>query len=152
MDGLSPQDYPWIWIGFGILAMVLEFIVPGMFIFFVGFSMTVTGLLILWIPLSTVFQFLIFSLISIFSIVFGSAFLKKLFPSEVSQDRMIKDDYVNQIVAVTEDILVNQKGGRVRFHGTDWDAYSTTERIPQGEKVRIISRDNLTYIVERIHP
>jgi membrane protein implicated in regulation of membrane protease activity len=151
MDGLSPQDYPWIWIGIGTIAMVLEFIVPGMFIFFVGFSMTVTGLLMLWLPLSTLFQFLIFSIVCIFSIIFGSAFIKKFFPSEVSEDRMIKDDYVNQIVAVTEDILLNQKGGRVHFRGTEWDAYSTTERIPSGEKVRILSRDNLTFIVERIH-
>jgi|JI8StandDraft_1071087.scaffolds.fasta_scaffold239022_2 membrane protein implicated in regulation of membrane protease activity len=148
MESIILQNLPWVWIIVGGILMSLELILPGMFIFFVGFSLVVTGLLSFCIPMTITIQMVVFSIISIISVLIGSAFLKKFFPSDVSRGGLIKDDFKNQIVFVTQDILVNQKSGRVSFHGTDWDAYCLTQRIPKGEKVRILDRDNLTFIVE----
>lgn len=145
---ISPEYYPWLWIVAGILLMISEFVVPGMFVIFIGFGSLVTGFISLFIPLTTWEQLLIMALLSIVSILFGSAFIKRIFPSEVTQDPIIKDEYRNEIVNVVSDILVNQKGGRIRYKGTEWDAISESARIPKGRRVRIISRDNLTFLVE----
>ncbi len=148
MESFVLQNLPWVWIVLGGILMSLELILPGMFVFFVGFSLFITGFLSIWIPMTITIQLVVFSIISIISVLVGSAFIKKFFPSDVSRGGLIKDDFKNQIVLVTQDILVNQKSGRVSFHGTDWDAYCLTQRISRGSKVRIVDRDNLTFIVE----
>jgi membrane-bound ClpP family serine protease len=85
-------------------------------------------------------------------IFLGGAALRKFFKSESSVDPYIKDDYLNQIVPVEMDILVERLGGKVFFQGTVWDAISKSERIPKGSYVRILARENLTFTVERVEP
>lgn len=148
MDLLSPEYIPWIWIAAGVLLMVSEFIVPGMFVIFIGFGAVVTGLISLLIPIGMTEKLVILTVTSIVSILVGSAFIKNIFPSTITKNDLIKDDFRNEIVPVISDIMVNQKGGRVKFQGTEWDAMSQSVRISKGERVRIISRDNLTFYVE----
>ncbi|WCL47867.1 NfeD family protein [Leptospira sp. GIMC2001] len=150
MDLLSPEYLPWIWIAAGVLLMVSEFVVPGMFVIFIGFGAIVTGLISLIIPIGMTEKLVILTVTSIVSILVGSAFIKNIFPSTITKNDLIKDDFRNEIVPVISDIMVNQKGGRVKFQGTEWDAMSQTVRIPKGERVRIISRDNLTFYVEQL--
>lgn len=128
--------------------MIGEFVIPGTFVVFVGFGAVVTGVFSIFFPLSLGMQVLIMAVTTGVSILFGSAFIKKIFPSTVTKDEMSDEPFRNEIVTVLNDILVNQKGGRIRYQGTDWDAYSETVRIPKGERVRILRRDNLTFIVE----
>lgn len=144
----DPSWEPYVWIGIGILLMIGEFIIPGTFVIFIGFGALVTGLLSLFLPLSFVAQILILAVTTGVSILFGSAFIKKIFPSTVTRDDVNGESYRNEIVTVVSDILVNQKGGRIRYQGTDWDAYSEECRISKGERVRILRRDNIAFVVE----
>jgi predicted membrane chloride channel (bestrophin family) len=93
MESIILQNLPWVWIIVGGILMSLELILPGMFIFFVGFSLVVTGLLSFCIPMTITIQMVVFSIISIISVLIGSAFLKKFFPSDVSRGGLIKDDF-----------------------------------------------------------
>ncbi len=52
-------------------------------------------------------------------------------------------------VAVAVDEISSGKEGFVRFHGEHWKARSDTAVAP-GQKVKIISREGLTLIVEQI--
>ena len=52
-------------------------------------------------------------------------------------------------VAVAVDEISSDKEGFVRFHGEHWKARSDTAVAP-GQKVKIISREGLTLIVEQI--
>ncbi|MCC5815924.1 MAG: NfeD family protein [Leptospira sp.] len=148
MNIIEPSWEPYVWIIVGVLIMIGEFVIPGTFVVFIGFGAVVTGVCSLFFPIGLGMQILIMAITTGVSILFGSAFIKKVFPSTVTKDEMSDEPFRNDIVTVQSDILVNQKGGRIRYQGTDWDAYSEGSRISKGERVRILRRDNLTFIVE----
>lgn len=144
------QNAPYFWIISGLIFIGLEFIFPGTFIMFLGIGGLITGIAARLIPLSFTSQAIIWMASTLGSLLIGGHFVRKLFKSEKSVDPFVKDDYLNQIVSVEQDVLVGQLSGKVRFQGTVWDAISTESRIPKGEKVRILKRENLTFIVEKV--
>nr|WP_242935151.1 NfeD family protein [Leptospira kobayashii] len=144
------EQSPYLWIIGGILFLALEFVFPGTFIMFLGIGGIITGITARLIPMSFTAQVVIWMISTLASLILGGSAVKKLFKSESTVDPFIKDDYLQQIVPVETDILVGQLGGKVRFQGTVWDAISQKERIPKGSQVRILSRDNLTFTVEKI--
>ncbi|EMO78446.1 nodulation efficiency protein NfeD domain protein [Leptospira kirschneri str. 200801925] len=77
----------------------------------------------------------------------GSTAIRKIFPAQIEHS-IPKNDEVGKLVPVVKDVLVERKGGRVLFQGVEWDAISKKSRIPKGNKARILSRDNLTFLVE----
>ena len=58
------------------------------------------------------------------------------------------EDYIGQRAIVRKKIEIGL-GGRVEFHGTEWNAYADTE-IPEGKVVEIIGKDNLTLKVKSL--
>jgi membrane protein implicated in regulation of membrane protease activity len=144
------QNSPYAWVIGGIILIALEFVFPGTFIMFLGIGGLITGMVARLVPMSFTQQAILWMLSTLGSLILGGHFVRKLFRSEKSKDPFIKDDYLNQIVPVEHDILVGQLGGKVLFQGTVWDAITTTERIPKGNKVRILQRDNLTFTVEKV--
>lgn len=144
------QNSPYLWVIGGIIFIALEFVFPGTFIMFLGIGGIITGIVARLVPLSFNHQAIVWMVSTLGSLILGGHFVKKLFRSEKSKDPFIKDDFLNQIVPVESDILVGQLGGKVKFQGTVWDAISKTERIPKGNKVRILKRENLTFTVEPI--
>ncbi|GBF49000.1 nodulation efficiency protein NfeD [Leptospira ryugenii] len=141
-----------LWIISAVIFIALEFVFPGTFIMFLGFGSLVTGLVHLWFPLSFSQQAIVWMVSTLGSLLIGGHFVRKLFRSEKTVDPFVKEDYLNQIVKVEQDILVGQLGGKVRFQGTIWDATTQGKRIPKGSLVRITRRDNLTFFVEPTEP
>jgi membrane protein implicated in regulation of membrane protease activity len=144
------QNSPYLWVIGGIIFILLEFIFPGTFIMFLGIGGLITGMVARLVPMSFTNQAIVWMVSTLGSLILGGHFVRKLFKSEKSKDPYIKDDYLNQIVTVDQDVLVGQLGGKVWFQGTVWDAIATSERIPKGNKVRILKRDNLTFTVEKV--
>jgi hypothetical protein len=56
---------------------------------------------------------------------------------------------MGQTVKVIE-AVGEERPGRIRFRGAEWDARTTEGRLPKGAKARILYRDNLTWIIEPI--
>lgn len=117
---------------------------------FLGVGAIFTGILSRLVPIEFYTEVVVWVVSSLISILLGGSLIKKFFKSESSVDPFIKDDYLNQIVPVEIDVLVNRHGGKIKFQGTVWDAISKDSKIPKGEYVRIISRENLTFTVERV--
>ncbi|XDD44150.1 NfeD family protein [Leptospira sp. WS60.C2] len=141
---------PYLWIFIGIILLFSEFLLPGTFVMFLGVGAIFTGILSRLVPLEFYTEVVVWVVSSLISILLGGSLIKKFFKSESSVDPFIKDDYLNQIVPVEIDVLVNRHGGKIKFQGTVWDAISKDSKIPKGEYVRIISRENLTFTVERV--
>lgn len=117
---------------------------------FLGVGAIFTGILSRLVPMEFYTQVIVWVISSFVSILLGGSLIKKFFKSESSVDPFIKDDYLNQIVPVEIDVLVDRHGGKIRFQGTLWDAISKGSKIPKGEYVRILSRENLTFTVEKV--
>ncbi|EOQ96503.1 nodulation efficiency protein NfeD [Leptospira wolbachii serovar Codice str. CDC] len=141
---------PYVWIFLGITLLFSEFLLPGTFVMFLGIGAIFTGILARLVPMEFYSQVVVWVVSSLVSILIGGTAVRRFFKSESSVDPFIQDDFLNQIVPVETDILVQRHGGKVRFQGTLWDAISKDSKIPKGNFVRILSRENLTFTVERV--
>lgn len=141
---------PYVWIFLGITLLFSEFILPGTFVMFLGIGALFTGILARLVPMEFYSQVVVWVVSSLVSILVGGTAVRRFFKSESSVDPFIQDDFLNQIVPVETDILVQRHGGKIRFQGTLWDAISNDSKIPKGNFVRILSRENLTFTVERV--
>ncbi|TGJ99299.1 NfeD family protein [Leptospira semungkisensis] len=138
----------YLWIASGILLMIAELFVPGTFVFFLGLSGVIVGTLSYFTELGIGTQAAIWAALSGILILIGGAFLRKFFPSASEKATLSPDEGPGRIVSVSKDILVERRGGRILFQGTEWDAISKSKRIPAGKRARIVERENLTFIVE----
>ncbi|EJO70773.1 MULTISPECIES: NfeD family protein [Leptospira] len=136
-----------LWIGGGVLLILTEFFIPGTFVAFLGTSGIITGIVVYFFDISIGWQFGLWIFLSALLIYVGSTAIRKIFPAQIEHS-IPKNDEVGKLVPVVKDVLVERKGGRVLFQGVEWDAISKKSRIPKGNKARILSRDNLTFLVE----
>ncbi|TGM11357.1 NfeD family protein [Leptospira selangorensis] len=151
MDFLQDgHNLSYLWIASGIVLMVAELFVPGGFVFFLGLSATIVGSISYFYESGFWTQAIIWAGLSGILIWIGGSFLRKFFPSSSETAALNPEEGPGRIVLVSKDILVERKGGRVVFQGTEWDAISKSKRIPSGKRARILERENLTFVVEPI--
>lgn len=141
------QNAPTIWITAGVILSILEFFIPGILVVFFGIGAILTGITAYFFAIGLSTQIMIWLTSSMALLLTGGQVLKKMFPSSESFQPPTDFDYYDREVKVVKKILVNKKGGRVSFQGTEWDAISFDAEIPRGKKARILSRDNLTFVV-----
>ena len=140
---------PWlIWVTCGVIMMLLELILPGGVIIFLGIAaITVGSLLYLeWITsIST--SFILWFIISITLLLFLRERLSMYFGGSFKVENIDEDlDLVGSQVQVVEDIQPYKKG-RVKFRETTWVARSN-EKIKVGEKALVSERDGNELVVK----
>ncbi|PJZ78912.1 NfeD family protein [Leptospira neocaledonica] len=149
MDFLQDgHNLSYLWIASGIILMVAELFIPGTFVFFLGLSASIIGAVSYFIEMKFWTQILAWGILSGILIWLGASFLRKFFPSASEKAILNPEEGPGRIVLVSKDVLVERKGGRVVFQGTEWDAISKSKRIEAGKRVRILERENLTFVVE----
>jgi membrane protein implicated in regulation of membrane protease activity len=136
-----------IWFALGIVLIVLEFFIPGVFIVFFGIGALVAGGFHYLFNFGIGIQLTIWIASSFAVLLFGAKFLKDLFPSDQSYEPTMIEHVNGRIVSVIRNVHVGKKGGRISFQGTDWDAISTDSEIPKASFAKIVMRDNLTFHV-----
>ena len=135
-----------IWFIAGAALLLLEFIIPGVFILFFGVGAWITALCVCLFEPSLAVQFLIFSASSVLSLILlRKVLLKKLYnmPDPVDDP---DEEFVDGIGECIANIGPNTDG-RVEFKGTSWTASADTE-ISTGSRVRIIRKVGLLLEVE----
>ncbi|MCW8195700.1 NfeD family protein [Proteobacteria bacterium 005FR1] len=142
-----------IWFIGGIVLIVLEFILPGGIVFFLGLGATVvslllyTGLIDGWLQAFT--TWFIGSLVLLFGL---RGVVQKFVPAIVEKARTDEDlDAYNKRGEVCERIPAGGEG-RIKFRGSTWLArnHNAEEALEVGREVRIVFRDNLVWIVEKV--
>jgi len=142
----------WIFMIGGVLLIFLEAIVPGGIAFLLGLNGLGVGVIryfgFLDDPLTAVVVWLLSSTVMTIAI---RPFINKYFKGE-SSTKFADEDYeaMDQIVEVLEPVNDMDNEGRIRFQGISWQARSLEGKIPAGTQVRIIYRDNTTWIVEEV--
>ena len=141
-----------LWLGSGIFLMAVEFLVPGLVMVFVGLgSLTVVfGMHFGYIDgiLQQFITFFISSIIYLFTLRF---LVLRFVPSVTSKGNIDEDEEVmGSIVEIVADINSGELG-RVEHSGSSWQARAEGDQtILKGEQVKIIGRDNITWIVQKI--
>jgi membrane protein implicated in regulation of membrane protease activity len=141
-----------IWLGSGIFLMAIEFLVPGLVMVFVGLgSLTVVfGMHFGYID-GILQQFTTFFISSIIYLLTLRFLVLRFVPSVTRKENIDEDEEVmGSIVEIVAEITSGEFG-RVEHSGSSWQARAEGDQtILKGEQVKIIGRDNITWIVQKI--
>ena len=141
-----------IWLGSGIFLMAIEFLVPGLVMVFVGLgSLTVVfGMHFGYID-GILQQFTTFFISSIIYLLTLRFLVLRFVPSVTRKENIDEDEEVmGSIVEIVAEITSGEFG-RVEHSGSTWQARAEGDQtILKGEQVKIIGRDNITWIVQKI--
>ena len=139
----------WYWWIFGLILMVFEILLPGIFFLWLGVSACVIGAILLFTPtISWQTQFLLFGILSVASTVIWHA---------LWHDRQIRSDQpvlnrrgqqcVGRIVTLQEPVV--DGWGKVRIDGLNWKARG--DDLPSGTKIKVVSVDGATLVIAPVN-
>lgn len=148
---LFSGNIAWAWLFAGIVLLILEVMTPGLvFIFFGLAALLMAAVVALWPALPSVWQTVLFALLSVAFVVALRRTFKRVFTGKRSSgaNTGLGDDFVGHRAVVTV-ALEGAMPGRVLFNGTSWSAISD-HSIAVGAVAEIIAKENLTLTVRQV--
>ena len=139
------------WLGLGIALAFAEAILPGLVSIFLGMgALTVAALLHYQYIDSIASQFIAWFVTSTVYIFTLRILVVKYYPTDTVVQNTDDDvAVIGQLVEVV-DTIPSGGTGRIAHSDSTWNAISNgTEDIQSGEQVKVIGRDNITWLVER---
>lgn len=130
-----------IWIIIGFILFVLEFVLPGLVLFFFAVGAWIVAILCLFIDLSINQQLIIFLITSIVSILLLRKWFSKILWKKKHSSELLEDEFLGKI-AKAETAISPGENGKVDFKGTTWQAASE-DFIEKDENVIIIGNDSI---------
>ncbi|MEO6893644.1 MAG: NfeD family protein [Ginsengibacter sp.] len=135
-----------IWIIIGFIFFLLEFVVPGLILFFFAVGAWIVAILCLFIDISINTQLIIFLISSIASILLLRKWLSKLLWERKHSSELLEDEFLGK-TAKAETAISPGENGKVDFKGTTWPAASE-DIIEKGENVIIIGNESILLLVK----
>ncbi len=145
-DFLRPEI---IWFLIGLALLIMEFVLPGLIIAFFGVGAWIVALVCLITDIGINTQLIIFIVSSVLSLLCLRKWLKGVFLGHTVSKQNLKEnleEFVGQR-AVVKETITPKAGGKVEFHGTNWEARAD-EEIAEGTVVEIVGKDNITLKVK----
>lgn len=140
----------WHWWVLAIGLVILEVLAPGAFFLWLGVAAGVVGVLLLIIPsVSWEWQLLLFSVISVASIVIWRNHLKE-HPTETDQPRLNRrgEQYIDRVFTLDE--AIENGSGKIRVDDTTWKI--TGNDCEAGSKVKVTGVNGVVLTVELVNP
>jgi len=134
-----------IWFIAGFIFLLLEFVIPGLILFFFAVGAWIVAIISLFIDLSINSQLLIFLAATIITIIFFRSRVKKILWVKKHSSE-IEDEFVGKS-GKAETYIGPGQNGKVDFKGTSWDARSE-DSIEKGERVTVIGNESILLIVK----
>ena len=134
-----------IWFIAGFIFLLLEFVIPGLILFFFAVGAWIVAIISLFIDLSINSQLLIFLAATIITIIFFRSRVKKILWVKKHSSE-IEDEFVGKS-GKAETYIGPGLNGKVDFKGTSWDARSE-DSIEIGERVTVIGNESIVLIVK----
>lgn len=135
-----------IWFLIGFILFLLEFVLPGLILFFFAVGAWLVAILLLFIDFSINFQLIIFVISSILTIFLLRDWVKRMLYGKPTSKELLEDEFLGKI-ARAETAIIPGENGKVYFKGTTWQAASQ-DFIAAGENVTIIGNDSILLIVK----
>ena len=135
-----------IWFIIGFIFFLLEFVIPGLILFFFAVGAWIVALLSLFIDLSFNLQLMIFVASSVVTIFLLRKWVKKMLYGNKRSTELLEDEFLGKI-ARSETAISPGNNGKVNFKGTSWQAASE-DFIDAGENVTIVGNESILLIVK----
>ena len=151
---MEPETITWLWFAAGIVLILAEFILPGLVVVFLGIGAVLVGLARWLHLLEGVFTSLTaWFILSLALIIFLRQIFARFVKEETSYQSTDEElDARGSVVEVLVPVAEENSEGRIRFQGSSWPATCLEGTIPCGGKARLLYRENLLWIVERVDP
>ncbi len=149
---MSPEHVTWTWLVAGVLLVASEAVVPGAVVIFLGLGALLVGaarwlgLLEGWIESFSAW----FILSTVLTLALRGVVSRWSQGEKSFQSTDEDEDAFGTVVTVANQITDGELSGRIRFRGTTWPARSVQGALEPGEQVRIVDRDNVSWIVEKV--
>lgn len=144
----------WHWMVLGIVLIVFELLVPGVWFLWLGIGGLATGLVVVFADQMTwQYQIAIFSGFSVASIFAGRLVMRRV---KNSEDHPLLNQrsqrYVGQVYTLIE--ASEQGFSRVKIGDSIWRVKRTTAgaELAEGSKVKVTGSDGATLLVEPTDP
>lgn len=137
------------WLVSGVVLIVLELVVPGAILMFLGGGALVVAFL-LWIGVLDHWMgaFTIWFVVSLALIIVFRSMVQRFFGGTSDRESIDEDlDAAGTEVIVTETIRP-QGQGRIRYRGTTWPAICHDHLLEIDAKAKLVRRENLAWVVE----
>jgi membrane protein implicated in regulation of membrane protease activity len=147
-------NYIVFWFVLGLVLLVFEVLTPGIITLFFGLGAWLVMLVLAIVDIPTWFQWALFSVSSLLSLMFLRKHVIKWFQGRKAAKKdslselMVAERYIGQEVDVLDDINPTRPGP-VEFNGTLWQA-KTKVPLAKGDRARIVGMEDLVFIVEPI--
>ena len=138
-----------IWFIVGFLFFLLEFVVPGLILFFFGAGAWIVAIVLLFIDISFNTQLTLFIVGSLITIMLFRRTLKRLLaPKTHNTSQLLQDEMIGK-KGIAETGIAPGQNGKVQFKGTIWTAASN-DVISAGEEVLIKRNESILLFVESL--
>lgn len=140
----------WFWLVLGILLIILELVLPGAVVVFLGLGALLVALaLYLGLVEGWLSAFTLWFISSLLLIIVLRSILQRYLPEGEAEVQSTDEDLdaYGAVVEVAE-AMSPEQAGRIRFRGTTWPAICYECALSPGEKAKIIHRENLLWVVE----
>ena len=145
---LEQLDY-WHWWIIGIILIILELFAPGAFFLWMGIAAGLVGLILVLVPEMTwQYQFIVFAVVSVVSIVVWRNYLKK-HPTETDRPtlNMRGEQYVGRTFTLAEPVVNGI--GKIKVDDTMWKIEGAD--CKSGTKVKVTRTDGAVLKVEAVN-
>ena len=138
----------WGWIIFGLVLLAFELVAPVMFFLWLGASALVTAIVLFVLPETTwQMQFLLFSVLSVVSIILSRRYLvKHQTKSETPNLNRRAQQYVGRVFTLSESI--EQGVGKIKVDDTHWKV--SGPQLGKGTEVRVTGANGSVFTVEAV--
>lgn len=145
---ISPS---FMWFLIGIFLLVLEAATPGFFLMFFGFGALVVSALLLVAPLSENWQWALFLVLSVTSLLVFRKKIKVLFTGRMAKtdnidDPVISEQYIGREVSILKDVS-KEHPGLAELNGTNWEARTEGPALAAGKRARVLRLEGLSLVV-----
>ena len=150
MEFFSNAEY-WHWMVFGLVLLILEMFAPGAILLWLGIAALVVGTLLLFLGehFSPEWQWIVFSIFSVVSIVVWRSYSKKHKLNEPEDDSSLNNRGKSLIgQTFTLATAIENGVGKAKVGDTYWRV--TGPDTPQGEKVKVVGFEGATLKVEQL--
>ncbi len=137
---------PWGWLGLGVVLIVLEALLPGTFMLWLGLAALGTGLTTLIWDIALPLQLVSFAIFAFIAVLVGRRYFQQN-PGVRSHTEVNAPEsrHIGRVLTVIEPISGGR--GRVKLNDSPWIAEGPDAGL--GEKVRVVAVDGAVLTVER---
>jgi membrane protein implicated in regulation of membrane protease activity len=140
----------WGWLIIGLVLLGLELVASFSFFLWLGASALVTALVLFVLPdTGWEVQFLIFSVLSVVSIILSRRFLvNRQTESEVPNLNRRAQQYIGRVFTLSE--AIEQGEGKIKVDDTHWKV--SGPKLDRGAEVRVTGTNGSVFTVEAVDP